>query len=160
MIWLFILLAIAFVLGGVLAIKPSKAQQQVAGIRANAMRSGMHVKLPVSLNFPDDIAKGRSPFYCKQHKENLSLGNFYCAFRDKDRIAVSSGDIAVGLKAKIDQVLVSAHSDLQGFYFGDGLLGFSWLESNKAEVFAELCDRIDEVEQLLETYSERKKSPE
>gem|GEM_PF-3589484 len=157
MIWLFILAAIAFVLGGMLSVRPSKAQQKVADIRANAMRSGIHVKLPVSLRFPDDIAKGRSPFYCKKLKENLLPDNYYCAFRDESRISDSRGDIAVGLKTKIDEALISAHPDIQGVYFADGLLGFSWLESSKSEVFTELCGRLEEVETLLGVYSEEKK---
>lgn len=158
MIWVFILAAIAFVLGGVLAVKPSKAQQQVAAIRANAIQSGIHVKLPVSLKFPDDIEKGRYPFYCRQLENSTLPGEYYCARRDGNRIAVSSGDIPVSLKAKIDQVLMSAHSDIYGFYFGDGLIGFSWLESDKKEIFAELCERIEKVKKFLQEQAAAKKN--
>lgn len=158
MIWLFILAAIAFVLGGVLAVKPSKAQQQVADIRAQAIQSGIHVKLPVSLSFPEDIEKGRAPFYCRQLKEYVVSGEYYCAIRDGNRISHSSGDISVSLKTKIDEVLMSAHPDIHGFYFGDGLIGFSWLESDKKEIFAELCERIEKVKKFLQEQAAAKKN--
>ena len=150
MIWLSILAATALILGGVLSVRPSKAQKRIASIRASAMQSGIHVKLPVSLKFPDDIEKGRLPFYCRHLREISFAGSYYCVLRDDDRISASSGDINVSLKTKIDAILMSADPDIRGFYLGDGLLGFSWLESERSEVLTGMGRCIDEVEALLQ----------
>ena len=143
------LAAVAFVLGGVLAVRPTKAQQRIAEIREKAIRAGMHVKLPVSLRFPEKLEKGRSPYYCKHVKSKDFYQSFYCVFRDDDRVRTSAGDLATTLKTGIDNILISASKDIDGFYLGEGLIGFSWQESDKQEIFDELCVCIDHVERLL-----------
>ena len=149
MIWIVIFLSAALVLGGVLGVRPSKAQLQVAEIRESAIQRGIHVKLPVSLRFPESIEKPRQPFYCLHLGVKTFSNSHYCVLRDGDRIGNSSGDLSATLKTQIDKVLLATDEDVVGFYMGDGLVGFSWQESAKQGALENLLEAIDEVQSLL-----------
>ena len=151
MIWIVLFLSIALLLGGLLGVKPSRAQLQVAQIREAAIEKGLHVKLPVSLRFPEAIEKPRRPFYCKHLQVKEFSNKHYLALRDGDRIKTSSGDISTTLKTAIDRLLLDANQDVGGFYMGDGLIGFGWKESQKSDALEDLIRRIDEVQSLLES---------
>ena len=150
MVWIILLLSFAMVLGAVLSVRPSRAQVQVAAIRESAIQQGVHVKLPVSLRFPESIEKPRQPFYCKNLRVKAFSNHRYCAIRDLDRIGTSSGDIPASLKCDIDDILLSSDKDINGFYMGDGLIGFSWRESENQQTQDELIQKIAQVEALLE----------
>lgn len=149
MIWLVLLGAFGMIVGAVLAVKPTDGQARVARVRERALKDGLHIKLPISLEFPSDMEKGRLPFYCQHLKNKKFLGKFYVCERDTNRIRTSSGDVATSLQIGIDNILLSANHEIEGFYLGNGLMGFSWQETDNQEVYEELRTHLVTVERLL-----------
>lgn len=149
MIWIILLGAFGMIFGAILAVKPTDGQARVARVRERAMKDGMHIKLPISLEFPNDIEKGRLPFYCQHLKNKKFFDKFYVSQRGDGRIETSSGDIATSLQIGIDKILLSTNSEIDGFYLGNGLMGFSWEETDNEEVYEELRERLRGIEKLL-----------
>jgi len=73
--WWVLPLALLFVLGGLLTVRPSRAQRRIARLRTAAMGRGLLVYLPFSLRFPPGIGVALPPgaFYCLPIGEVLEL---------------------------------------------------------------------------------------
>lgn len=150
MIWIILGLTFVFVAGGIFSLLPSKAELRMAKIRRLALEKGMHVKLPLSLALPEGVKKGRAPFYCRKLSDSRFQSAVYYALRQEQGVQSSDGNIAVSLKVELDALLVAANPEIEAFYLGEGMVGFSWSESDDASHFNHLCDCIDGAMAIIE----------
>ena len=148
MIWWFLLAAAMFVLGGLLAVQPSKTEKRIAKLRESAMQKGLYVKLPTSLKFPQAAVKSEHPYYCINLKDR-SLANRYAhLIRAQDGKLPDSTHMD-SLQTKLRDIFVDLPSQYTAIYLGAGLAGISWNEAECLSVPEELVKALSELEMKL-----------
>ena len=133
-----------FVMGGLLSIQPSKTQKRIAGLRQSALESGLHVKLPVSLKFPEAVAKSEYPYYCRVLPDRSYAHCFVHLYVDDNGHRQQK---VLGLDRDIEtlwRLLEKTGTAYPALYLGQGLIGVSWKETGVDEIPVELTNLLDE----------------
>lgn len=151
MAWLFLIGAAFFILGGLLSVQPSKTQKRIAGLRESAISAGVHVKLPVSLTFPDDVGKSGHPYYCKNLLDRKLAQQFIHVLRDEQGQIKATGNKKQS--SLLSKKLQAMPSDFSAIYLGAGLLGISWNESGVSVVPESLLECLAELETELQSFN-------
>jgi hypothetical protein len=148
MIWLVLIGVGMFVLGGLLAVQPSKHQKRLAALRGSAMQKGVHIKLPVSLKFPDNAKKSDYPYYCLMLTER-DQGNKYrhVLRRDDDSLPRVSDP----LEKFFCGTLNALGTDYKAVYVGSGLVGVSWNESGAEQCPERLLESLEQLKLKIES---------
>lgn len=149
MVWFFLIGAAFFVLGGLLAVQPSRTQKRIANLREAALASGLHVKLPVSLKFPEAVTKSEKPYYCKNLTDRRLSHQFVHALRMEDGSIHSKSSGNPGFESIFEQALNTLPAEFNAIYLGSGLLGISWNESVVTEVPENLLECLARIERQL-----------
>lgn len=149
MVWLFLIGAAFFVLGGLLAVQPTKTQKRIASLREAAMKSGLHVKLPMSLKFPESVIKSDKPYYCKNLNDRRFSHQFVHTLRQEDGSICSKSFGNSKLESVFEEALKALPQDFSAIYLGTGLLGISWNEAGVTEVPENLLECLAEIESRL-----------
>lgn len=146
MAWLFLIGAAFFILGGLLSVQPSKTQKRIALLRETAMHKGLHVKLPVSLKFPEGVIKSSRPYYCKNMNDRRLAHQFAHVLRTDEGEIICSHKLNSSLESLFQKKLVGLPENYKAIYLGSGLLGLSWNEATEDEVPQVLLDSLSEIE--------------
>ena len=149
MVWLFLIGAAFFVLGGLLSVQPSKTQKRIAGLREKAMQKGLHVKLPVSLKFPEGVTKSDKPYYCKNLSDRSLAHQFVHVMRMDDGSLKSKSSGCSKCKSLFETSLKGLPLEFNAIYMGSGLLGISWNEAIVTEIPENLLECLAEIESGL-----------
>lgn len=149
MVWLFLIGAAFFVLGGLLAVQPTKTQKRIATLRESARAEGLHVKLPVSLKFPDNVVKSERPYYCKNLVDRRLAHQFVHALRGENGQIKCAGSKA--LESVFSSRLASLPPEFDAIYLGGGLLAVSWNESRVSVVPKTLLECLADLEAELQS---------
>ena len=147
MVWLFLIATLLFVLGGLLAVQPTKAQKRIAALRETAMQAGLHVKLPVSLKFPEGVSKSESAYYCKSLGDRKLSHPFVHVLRSEYGLISRSGKST--LDRNFEEKLNSLPEEFNALYLGGGLIGISWNEEEVYEVPETLLKCLADMEASL-----------
>ena len=118
MVWLFLIATLLFVLGGLLAVQPTKAQKRIAALRETAMQAGLHVKLPVSLKFPEGVSKSESAYYCKSLGDRKLSHPFVHVLRSEYGLISRSGKST--LDRTFEKSSTACQKSLMPFIWGAG----------------------------------------
>lgn len=129
MVWWFLLGAVLFILGGILSIQPSKTEKRIAALRESAMRQGLHVKLPMSLKFPEGEVKSDAPYYCVNFKDRRPANHFIHIMR-KDNGAVPELINPDQYQKVALAALEQIGKGYKAVYVASGLVGISWDEAD------------------------------
>ena len=149
MVWLFLIGAAMFVLGGLLAAQPSKTQKRIADLRESAINEGLHIKLPVSLKFPDGAKKSESPYYCLTLTDR-KLGNLYRHILRKGDGSLPE-DLSDPIEISFCEVLKDLGDEYKAAYLGSGLLGISWNEAAQEKVPDKLLRALRELKMKIQS---------
>jgi len=149
MVWFFLIGAAFFVLGGLLSVQPNKTQKRIAGLREAAMKAGLHVKLPMSLKFPEGVVKSETPYYCKNLLDRRLSHQFVHVLRLEDGSIKSKSSGNSESEYLFEQKLKSMPSEFNAIYLGSGLLGVSWSEAAVTDVPQTLLECLSEIESKL-----------
>tara|TARA_R110002073_G_scaffold31930_4_gene97406 strand:- start:81 stop:530 length:450 start_codon:yes stop_codon:yes gene_type:complete len=149
MVWLFLIGAAMFVWGGLLAVQPSKTQKRIAVLRESAMHEGLHIKLPVSLKFPEGAQKSDSPYYCLTLSDR-KLGNRYrhVLRREDGRLPE---DLSDPMDISFCEALNKLGDEYKAVYLGAGLLGISWNEAAQEQVPEKLLQALRELKMKIQS---------
>ena len=149
MVWVFLIGSALFVWGGLLAVQPTKTQKRIAYLRESAMQEGLHIKLPVSLKFPEGAKKSESPYYCLTLADR-KLGNMY---RHISRNGDGSlpEDLSDPIEISFCEVLSDHGDEYKAAYLGAGLLGISWNEAAQEKVPDELLQALQELKMKIQS---------
>ena len=128
---------------------PSEKQKYIAALRSHALQQGLHVKLPVSLGFPEGCDKSSHPYYCLQRK--LKPGQpFIHLIRDDRGVHLSSAQNSIQ-RDFLTQVLLNLSKNYDAIYIGNGLIGLSWDEAKTENIQLpqELIDTLGKIENFV-----------
>jgi len=149
MIWLLLIGTAMFVLGGLMAARPSKYQKRIAALRNSAMQEGMHIKLPVSLKFPEGMQKSESPYYCLTLDDrNLAKTFRHVLRREDDSLPENISD---PIEKEFCEALSNLGPDYRAAYMGSCLLGISWNETGEERAPDKLLESLRELKLKIES---------
>lgn len=148
MIWLLLIGTALFVLGGLMAARPSKYQKRIATLRDSAIKEGVHIKLPVSLKFPEGAQKSEWPYYCLALSDRNLANTYRHVLRKEDDNLPE--DIRDPIDRAFCQALEDLGSDYRAAYMGSCLLGISWNEAGEEQVPDKLLQALRELKLKIE----------
>lgn len=131
-----------------MAVRPSKYQKRIAALRGSAMQEGVHIKLPVSLKFPEGVPKSESPYYCLELANRNQANTFRHILRREDDSLPEN--ISDPMEKAFCEALKNLGTDYRAVFMGGHLLGISWNETGENRVPDKLLRALEELKSKIE----------